>query len=93
MPTGIKIALFGTERIRNLMTAGTCHLQMYGEHEVNKSFESALSVLSETIKKENNTTLVDSYRKVQHKYHPEKDILVLSKRVKNNIYKMEINTL
>ena len=82
MPTGIKIALFGGGRIRNLIAAGAANFRVCGEHEIDKGFESALSALSETIKKENNSTLVDSYRSVQHKYHPDKDILVLSKKVK-----------
>ena len=74
MSTGHKIAIFGNGRIGRLVYAGADCLCTYAKREQDKSFESAISILNDVISYKNSTTLVDSYKKVQHKYYPEKDL-------------------
>lgn len=73
MPTGHKIALFGTGSIGMLLYSGTAAVtlsetkaeKVYSEFDILKSIDST-----------DNSLLVKAYKKVQRKYYPEKDFFV-----------------
>ena len=76
MPTGHKIALFGygSGSIGRLLCSGLACMEICEPVKKDKAFESAISDLAKVIDSRNYKTLVASYKKVQHKYYPEKDI-------------------
>ena len=76
MPTGHKIALFGYGSIGRLVYSGTANLSYVNRARCgqDKAFKSAISALTDVIENRNYTTLVNSYRKMQQKYYPERDV-------------------
>ena len=79
MPTGHKIALFGTGRIGRLIYSGIDALHTAGNIGVNDK-TNFLDSLTSVINKQDYNTLVNAYKKVQKRYYPEKDLLVKNKR-------------
>jgi hypothetical protein len=73
MPNGHKIAIFGVGSIGRLVWAGTAALTFCEMKNKKSDFDFDISAL---LNYRDYTSLVKSYKKVQRKYYPEKDLLL-----------------
>ena len=71
MPTGNKIALFGFGNIGRVILSGTAALTLAKTKKEKSDFDFDILKISEPA---DSSILIKEYRKVQHKYYPEKDI-------------------
>ena len=73
-----RIALFGSGSIGKFISVTTANFSYAGEIKPQKS-DLELPKLSDLVNyRKNILSLVDSYKKVQRKYYPEKDMLIKS---------------
>ena len=80
MPLGYKIALLGAGFVYpTVLTAGADSLSLCKSADAkdDNDFEISLKTILERY---SNKDLVNSYKKVQRKYYPEKDVLVKDKK-------------
>lgn len=73
MPIKYRIALFGGGRISSMLFAGTAALSVAETKQEESVFDSEM--LLKILEPADYASLVKSYKKVQRKYYPEKDIL------------------
>ena len=78
MPIAHKIALFGTGRISRLVCAGTAALTFCETKNEESDFSLDISTILDY---RDYTSLVKSYKNVQQKYYPQKDILIKNKNI------------
>lgn len=81
MPTGYKIALFGTGSVGKLIYSGIAALTFCEAQKEKSDFN--MDILKIALQ-DDNKALLKEYKKVQHKYYPERDVLIKTNKDKKN---------
>ena len=79
MPTGHKIALFGIGGIGRLIYSGTAALTFCEAKKEKSDFNIGILKIAAPV---DNRALLKEYKKVQHKYYPERDVLIKTNKDK-----------
>ena len=73
MPVGNRVALFGFGHLRHV------YKSLISSPVKNKTFDIDFKELTKAIFEDKGVSLTDIYKKVQHKYYPEKDYFGIKK--------------